>query len=296
MKNKLINNKSDKLFNFFLYSAATLMILITLYPMYFILIASISNPLEVSSGNIVLLPKGITLDGYKQLLKYDQLFIGYRNTIVFVVLGTLFSLSMNIPVAYVLSRRDFVGKKFFSWYFLIPMFFSGGLIPTYIVVKNFGLLDTILVMVMPFSVITYYIIVARTFFSTSLPKEIYESAQLDGCGNIRYFFQFVIPLSKAIIAVIALWTAVGQWNSYFNALIYLQSEELRPLQLVLRNILISSRVVGEMSTGSAAVEAKKAATLIKYCAIVVSSAPIMCMYPFVQKYFNQGVMIGSLKE
>ncbi len=296
MKNRLIITRSDKVFNFFLYFIATLMIIITLYPMYFIVIASFSNPLEVSSGNIIFLPKGFTFDGYKHLFNYSQLLVGYRNTIIYVTLGTIFSLAVNIPVAYALSRKDLVGRKFLAWYFLLPMFFNGGLIPTYITVKNFGLLDTVWVMVMPFSVITYYIIVARTFFNTSLPKELYESAQLDGCGNVRYFFQFVIPLSKAIIAVIALWTAVGQWNSYFNALIYIQSEELRPLQLVLRNILISSKVVGQMATGTAAVEAKKAATLIKYCAIVISSAPIMCMYPFVQKYFNQGVMIGSLKE
>ncbi|MEG0126423.1 MAG: ABC transporter permease subunit, partial [Clostridia bacterium] len=159
----------------------------------------------------------------------------------------------------------------------------------------FGLLDTFAVMVLPFSVITYYIIVARTFFKSSLPAELWESAQIDGCGNLRYFFTFVLPLSKAIIAVIALWAAVGTWNAYFNALIYIQSESLRPLQLVLRNILISNQVVSNMTTGVAAMEAQKAANLIKYCAIVIASAPIMCMYPFVQKYFNQGVMIGALK-
>ena len=173
--------------------------------------------------------------------------------------------------------------------------FTGGLIPTYLIVKDFGLLDNFWVMVLPFSVITYYIIVARTFFNNSIPGDLWEAAQIDGCGNLGFFFQIVIPLSKAVLAVIALWTAVGQWNSYFNALIYLRNPDLQPLQLVLRNILISNQTISSMSTGAAAVEAKQMADLIKYAIIVVSSAPIMCMYPFVQKHFNQGVMLGSLK-
>ena len=152
-----------------------------------------------------------------------------------------------------------------------------------------------LVMVLPFAVVTYYVIVARTFFSNSLPDDLWEAAQIDGCGNLRFFFQIVLPLSKAVIAVIALWTAVGQWNGYFNALIYLRTPELQPLQIVLRNILIGNQTIAAMSTGSAAVEAAQLADLIKYAIIVISSAPIMCMYPFVQKYFNQGVMIGALK-
>ena len=175
------------------------------------------------------------------------------------------------------------------------MFFTGGLIPTYMTVQSYGLLDTRLVMVLPFAVVTYYIIVARTFFSNSLPDGLWEAAQIDGCGNLRFFFQMVLPLSKAVIAVIALWTAVGQWNSYFNALIYIRSPELQPLQIILRNILIGNQTISAMSTGSAAVEAAQLADLIKYAIIVVSSAPIMCLYPFVQKYFNQGVMIGALK-
>ena len=207
----------------------------------------------------------------------------------------MFSLIANIPAAYALSRRDLVGRRFFTVFFLIPMFFTGGLIPTYMTVQSYGLLDTRLVMVLPFAVVTYYIIVARTFFSNSLPDGLWEAAQIDGCGNLRFFFQMVLPLSKAVIAVIALWTAVGQWNSYFNALIYIRSPELQPLQIILRNILIGNQTISAMSTGSAAVEAAQLADLIKYAIIVVSSAPIMCLYPFVQKYFNQGVMIGALK-
>lgn len=288
-------SKSDKIFDFFLYLIATIIVIIMVYPMYFIVIASISNPTDVSLGNIVLLPKGINFKGYRKLMEYSQLWVGYKNTLIYASLGTIASLIFNIPAAYALSRKDLCGRKLFTIFYLIPMFFTGGLIPTYMVIKDFELLDTIWVMVIPFSVITYYIIVARTFFTNSIPGDLWEAAQLDGCGNLNFFFRIVLPLSKAVIAVIALWTAVGQRNSYFNALIYLRSPELQPLQLVLRNILISNQTISAQSSGAAAVEAKQMADLIKYAVIVISSAPIMCMYPFVQKYFNQGVMLGSLK-
>lgn len=292
---KVKKSRTDQIFDFFLYLIAVILVIIMLYPMYFIVIASFSNPADVSAGNIVFLPKGITFKGYKKLLEYSQLWVGYKNTILYAFVGTIISLVVNVPTAYALSRKDLCGRKLFTVFYLIPMFFTGGLIPTYLIVKDFGLLDNFWVMVLPFSVVTYYIIVARTFFSNSIPGDLWEAAQIDGCGNLGFFFQIVLPLSKAVLAVIALWTAVGQWNSYFNALIYLRSPELQPLQLVLRNILISNQTISSMSTGAAAVEAKQMADLIKYAIIVVSSAPIMCMYPFVQKYFNQGVMLGSLK-
>ena len=292
---KVQKSRTDKIFDFFLYTISTIIVIVMLYPMYFIVIASFSNPADVSAGNIVLLPKGITFKGYQKLLEYSQLWVGYKNTILYAALGTVISLVVNVPTAYALSRKDLCGRKLFTVFYLIPMFFTGGLIPTYLIVKDFGLLDNFWVMVLPFSVITYYIIVARTFFNNSIPGDLWEAAQIDGCGNLGFFFQIVIPLSKAVLAVIALWTAVGQWNSYFNALNYLRNPDLQPLQLVLRNILISNQTISSMSTGAAAVEAKQMADLIKYAIIVVSSAPIMCMYPFVQKHFNQGVMLGSLK-
>lgn len=295
-RRKIRHGKSDIVFDIILYIITGLMILITLYPMYFVLIASISNPTDVSAGNITFYPTGITMKGYRKLFDYPQLWSGYGNTIIYVIFGTIFSLITNIPAAYALSRKDLVGRKFFTIFFLIPMFFTGGLIPTYMTIRDFGLLDTRTVMVLPFAVVTYYIIVARTFFTTSLPDGLWEAAQIDGCGNLRFFFKMVLPLSKAVIAVIALWTAVGQWNSYFNALIYLRKPELQPLQIILRNILIGNQTISAMATGSAATEAKQLADLIKYAIIVVSSVPIMCMYPFVQKYFNQGVMIGAIKS
>ena len=293
--NKVKKSKEDKIFDFILYGIAAILIVVALYPMYFIVIASISNPNLVSNGEILFLPKGINFKAYEQLASYSQLWTGYKNTIFYVIVGTIFTLVVNIPAAYALSRKKLYGRKALTIFYLIPMFFTGGLIPTYLAVQQFHLLDTFWVMVLPFSVVTYYIIVGRTFFANSIPEELWEAAQLDGCGYMGFFFRIVLPLSKAVIAVIALWAAVGQWNSYFNALIYLRNPELQPLQIILRNILISNQTISSMTTGAAAAEAKQMADLIKYAVIVVSSAPIMCLYPFVQKHFNQGVMLGSLK-
>ncbi len=288
--------KSDRVFDIIIYGIAAVLTLLALYPMYFILIASISDPNLVAKGEILFLPRGITLEGYEHLMSMTNLWVGYGNTILYTIVGTLIMLAVNIPVAYSLSRKDLVGRGAFTLFFVFPMFFGGGLIPTFIIINNwFHMLDTFMVMVLPFSVIAYYIIVARTFFNTSLPGELWDAAQIDGCGNLRYFFVIVLPLSKAIIAVIALWAAVGHWNSYFNAMIYLRSPSRYPLQLVMRNILINNEMAASAMTGSAAAEVNRKANLIKYGAIVVSSLPIMCMYPFVQKYFNQGVMIGALK-
>lgn len=294
-KRKIRRSGQDRIFDIILYTIAVLILIIALYPMYFIIIASISDPTLVSNGEILFLPKGINFKAYVQLAGYEKLWIGYRNTILYVAAGTLITLFVNIPAAYALSRKDLYGRKLFTYFYLIPMFFTGGLIPTYLLVSSLNLDNTFWVMVFPFSVIPYYIIVARTFFGNSIPEDIWEAAQMDGCGYLGFFFRMVLPLSKAIIAVIALWAAVGQWNSYFNALIYLRDPALQPLQIILRSILISNQTISSMTTGAAAVEAKQMADLIKYAVIVVSSAPIMCLYPFVQKHFNQGVMLGSLK-
>lgn len=295
VSNKVKRSREDVIFDTILYVIAAILILITLYPMYFIIIASFSDPALVSQGKIMFIPRGINFKAYKQLAGYAKLWVGYKNTILYVIGGTIMTLVVNIPASYALSRKNMYGRNVMTFFYLIPMFFTGGLIPTYMAVKDFGLLDTYWVMIVPFSVVTYYIIVGRTFFQNSIPDDLWEAAQLDGCGYLGFFFKIVLPLSKAVIAVIALWAAVGQWNSYFNALIYLRSEELQPLQIVLRNILVSNQTIAAQTTGAAAVEAKQMADLIKYAVIVVSSAPIMCMYPFVQKYFNQGVMLGSVK-
>lgn len=287
--------RNDLIFNIVLYTISAFILLIVIYPLYFIIIASFSNPTEVANGKVWFVPSQFTVDGYKEILRHSELWMGYRNTIIYTALGTFFGLAVNIPAAYALSRRDLVGRRAITLYFVFTMFFGGGLIPTYFTIRDFGLYDTVWVMVLPFSVAVYHIIIARTFFETSLPNGILDAAQIDGCGNLRFFFQIALPLSKAVLAVIALYTAVGQWNAYFNALVYIRTEELKPLQLVVRNILITNQSMAGTGDGLAAQEARRLSELMKYAVIIVTTVPIMCIYPFVQKYFSQGVMIGAIK-
>ncbi|MDR2397574.1 MAG: carbohydrate ABC transporter permease [Spirochaetaceae bacterium] len=286
---------TDRLFNVVLYALSLLILVIILYPLYFIVIASFSDPSAVSGGKVWLVPVGFTVDGYTALFGDVRIWRSYGNTILYTALGTVFGLGVCLPAAYALSRKDLVFRKPLMLFFIIPMFFSGGLIPTFLTVRQFGLYNNLWVMIIPFAVSIYHVIVARTFFANSIPEALMESARIDGCGNVRFFFQMVLPLSNAIIAVLALWTAVGHWNSYFNALIYLRNENLMPLQIVLRNILITSQSQASMGTGEAAQIALRTASLVKYAAIIISTAPIMAVYPFLQKYFNQGVMIGAVK-
>ncbi len=293
---KMKKSRQEKAVNFIIHFIAVIMILAIIYPLWFIIIASFSNPADVANGNVWIWPKKWVVDGYRELFKVSAIWRSYANTIMYTVAGTFFALLVNITAGYAMSRKDMVGRKWINYFYIIPMFISGGLIPIYLIVKDFNLIDTIWVMIVPFSVSTYNIIVARTFFNSSLPEGLWESAQIDGCGTIRYFLQFVLPLSKAIIAVIGLWTAVGIWNSWFNSLIYLQSENLQPLQLLLRRILISNQSLLGAATGEMASELRRLSEMMKYASIVVSTVPILCLYPFLQKYFNQGVMIGAIKE
>ena len=278
------------------YIISVIIIILIAYPLWFVIIASFSNPIDITNGEVWFLPKKWDLGGYRELFKQRQIWTSYLNTIIYTFVGTFIALAVNIPAGYAMSRRDLVGRKWINIFYLIPMFVGGGLIPTYFIVKWFGLLDSFWVMVLPFSVSTYNIIVAKTFFRSSLPESLWDAAQIDGCGTLRYFFQFALPLSKSVLAVIGLWTAVGLWNSWFNALIYLNKESLQPLQLLLRRILISNLSLLGAATGSMAQELRRLSDMMKYAAIVISTLPIMCLYPFLQKYFNKGVMIGAIKE
>ncbi|MHA6481001.1 carbohydrate ABC transporter permease [Paenibacillus sp. strain BS8-2] len=287
---------NDRLLETLLYIWAIIVLIIMLYPLYFIVIASFSDPSAVGNGKVWLWPQGFTLDGYKELFNHANIWIGYRNTIFYTVAGTLIGLAVNLSAAYALSRKDLAGLKPLTFFFIFTMFFNGGLVPTFLTIRDFHLYDTFLVMVLPFSVAVFDIIVARTFFRTGIPEELWEAAQIDGCGNLRFFALMVLPLSKAIIAVLALWFAVGHWNSYFNALIYLQNKDLHPLQLVLRDILVTNEMQTALGTGEAAQIALRLANLLRYSVIIVATLPIMCLYPFVQKHFNKGVMIGAVKS
>ncbi|MFD1394086.1 carbohydrate ABC transporter permease [Lacticaseibacillus jixianensis] len=285
----------DLAFQIFIYAFAILMILAIIYPLWFIIIASFSNPAEVANGQVWLWPSHLDFKGYQALFKQPIIWRSYGNTVLYTVIGTAFGLAVNIPAGYALSRKDLVGRKWINVLYVIPMFISGGLVPIYLTVKGVGLLNSFWVMIIPFAVSPYNIIVARTFFQSSIPESLWEAAQLDGAGTFKYFFSMVLPLSKAILAVLGLWTAVGIWNQWFNALIYLQNENLQPLQLILRRILISNQQVAGNTTGQLAAELQQLSDMMKYASIVISTLPIMMVYPFLQKYFNQGVMLGSVK-
>ena len=271
----LRDSKGDKIFRFFSGLFLILLAAIVLYPVYFIIIASFSDPDAVLAGKVVLWPVDINLDGYIKIMERTDVWLGYRNTIVYTLLTVVLSLVVTIPAGWALSRKNLPGKKFLMMYFTIPMFFGGGLIPFYNVMSSLGLINTIWAIVLPSILSVWNLFMTKTFFESSIPNGLIEAAKIDGAGHFRTFTAVVLPLAKAIMAVMALYYAVGQWNSYFNAMIYLRSPERYPLQLVMRNILINNEMAATAMTGSAAAELNRKANLIKYCAIVVSSLPIM---------------------
>ena len=271
-------------------------LLIVLYPMYFVLIASISDANSISLGKVILLPKNIDFVGYRRILQDNRIMNGYVNSILYTVASTVIGTMTTILAGYSFSRTDLVGRKALMMVYVFTMYFSGGLIPTYLVVKDVGLLGSPWAVILMGAISVYNIIIARSFFSSSIPVDLYEAAQLDGCSNGRFFISIVVPLSKSIIAVIALYYAVAQWNGYFNALIYLSKQNQYPLQMVLREILLSSQSVqADVTDVDAIQEMQRIAATIKYGVIVVASLPMLMLYPFIQKYFVKGVMIGSVK-
>ncbi len=285
------NRKGDLRFNAVAYCLSIIVLILVVYPLYFIILASFSEPVAVASGKMWLVPNGFTLDGYKELLNHPNIWVGYKNTILYTIVGTFIGLAVNIPAAFALSRKDLVGNKVITFFFIFTMFFNGGLIPTFMTIKEFGLYNTFTVMVLPFSVSAYNVIVARAFFSNNIPEDLWDASRIDGCRNLQYFFKVVLPLSKAIISVLGLWIGVSQWNTFFFALIYIRNDALYPLQLVLRNILIVNYVQAQLGNN----DALRTANLLRYSVIIVATVPVLCAYPFVQKHFNQGVMIGAVK-
>lgn len=295
-------SRSDHVFNFVNGAILFILTLVMLYPLYFVLIASFSEPNAVVKGQVMFLPKGFQLTAYRNVFKEANVWIGYRNTILYTVLGTLYNLALTIPAAYVLSKRNLPGRNVLMGYFFLTMYFSGGMIPTYIQIKNLNLLNTPWVLIIGAGVNCWNLIVTRQYFTNTIPEELYESADIDGASDLRAFVRIAIPLAAPIIAVMALFYAVGHWNSYYSALLYVRKSDYFPLQLVLRNILISNEmalanVMLEGDTEAIAAAAQKAymAEAMKYALIFIASAPMLCIYPFVQKYFVKGVMIGSIK-
>lgn len=294
MKNKI---SQDKIIYFVNYILLTLLLIAVLYPIIYIISCSFSSGDALMAGRVRLLPVGFTLDSYKAVFKYNSIWVGYRNSFLYTVTGTLVSIVLTLFAAYPLSRDDFRGKKIFTALFLFTMMFSGGLIPSYLLIKNLRLINTIWAVILPGSVSAYNMIVARTFFKQTIPNELLEASQMDGCSDFKFFSKVVIPLSTPIVAVLCLWIAVALWNSYFNPMIYINSEEKYPLQLVLRKILLMSQV--NLNSNNMDPETimrnKYLSEMLKYGTIIISTLPLMVIYPFVQKYFVKGVMIGSVK-
>lgn len=292
----------DRIFDILTKTIVIVIFLATLYPVLFVISASISDPALVSSGQMLLFPKGFTLEGYKYLFGYDEIWIGYANTIFYTIVGTICNLVATIPCAYALSRTELKGRNVIMKIFVFTMYFSGGLVPSFLNIKSLGLYNTRTVLMVSGLVSTYNLIVARTFFASSIPKELQEAAQLDGASDFDILTKVVVPLSKPIISVLMLYYGVAHWNSYFTPMIYLEDRTKYPLQLFLKEILTQSQVALDSLSGGDSVGAvlqllqqQDTANLLKYALIIVSSLPLMIIYPFLQKHFEKGIMIGSIK-
>ncbi len=288
--------KQDRVFKLINTALLLFTLFIVLYPCYFVLIASFSDPMEVNIGNVLLLPKGTNLEAYRMVFRDADVWTGYTNTVIYTALGTSINVVLTVCAAFPLSRRKWYGKKFFMMILVFTLFFNGGLIPTYLLINSLDMIDTLWVMILPEAIAVWNVVIVRTYIQKSIPYELEEAAYLDGCSKIRLLVSIILPLSKAVLAVIALYYAVGHWNSYMRALIYIRSKSRYPLQLVLRSILIQNQISEDMM---AEVESSVArlylAEQIKYALIIVSTLPMIIIYPFVQKYFVKGVMLGSLK-
>ena len=277
--------------------------LLVVYPLIYVVSSSFSDALEVVAGRVWLLPVKPSLEGYKAVFEYNELWLGYGNTIFYTVFGTIYNVVMTMLIAYPLSRRDCKGRGLLMFLFTFTLFFQGGLIPTYLLIRSIGLIDTRAALIIPFAIGVWNVIITRTYLQSNIPGELYEAARVDGATNTRMLWSVVLPLSGPIIAVITLFYAVNHWNQFFNALVYIRRQELRPLQIILREILVlnSPGVIDQLmaSASPEQVEALQARMylqgLIQFALIVVATAPILAVYPFVQKYFVRGVMIGALK-
>ena len=289
-------SRADTLFVAVNFVILALVAIVVAYPIIYVLSASFSDPIAITEGRVFLLPVGVTLENYKLVFGYGQLWRGYLNSLFYTVAGTALNLILTMLMAFSLSEKNLPLKKLFMGLLTFTMLFSGGLIPSYLLMKNLGLIDTVWVLIIPGGVAVYNVIVSRTFMESNVPQELREATQIDGCSDARYFFSILLPLSQAVISVISLYYAVAHWNSYFSALIYIRDKQLQPLQLILRSILLSTRVSLNEFEDPDLLEGKIGLEfLVKFALIVVSSAPIMCLYPFVQKFFAKGVMLGSVK-
>jgi len=296
MKKITHNAKGDMVFDVFNFIVLSLVMLSVLYPLYFIIIASFSDPAQIYAGKVLLIPKEITFEGYQRVFSDQYIWSGYINSIFYTILGTLINLILTLTAGFCLSRKKFFGGRFIMLLLIITMYFDGGLIPNYLLMQDLKILNTVWAMVIPNAVSVFNILIARTFFVSSVPEVMIEAARIDGCDDFRLFFRIILPTSQALIAVLTIFYAVGHWNSYFNALIFLRDQKLYPLQMVLRKILVQNEASASMLDDVYSyVEKQRITEIIKYAVIMVASVPMMILYPFLQKYFVKGVMIGAVK-
>ena len=294
--NRIKDTREDKAFYFMVMIVLGILFLLILYPLIYVISSSFSSPWAVSTGRVVLWPVDFSLEGYKAVFSNRMIGIGYYNTVIYTVFGTFINVCMTMIAAYPLACSRLPGKKLLMFLFTFTMLFGGGMIPNYILIRNLGMLNTRWSMIIPGAITVYNMIITRTFIMNSIPGELQEAAEIDGASDIQYLWHCVLPLSKAVIAVITLFYAVGHWNAYFNAFLYLTDSSLFPLQIVLRDILLSNMIDPSVTMDETIMAARLGlAELLKYSLIIVSSLPVMCIYPFIQKYFIQGVMIGSIK-
>jgi putative aldouronate transport system permease protein len=290
---------TDRLFGFGNYFLIGVLLLLILYPLVYILSASVSDPVAVNSGEMWLLPVGFTLEGFARVFSNPDILIGYRNSVFYTLTGTFINLLVTLPCAYALSRAELPGRVLILGVILFTMFFSGGIIPTYLLVRDLGMINTVWALLLPKAAAAWNILVAMAFFAMTIPRELQDAAEIDGASPIGFFWRIVLPLSKPIIAVMALFYAVGHWNQYFDALIYLSDRNLYPLQLFLREVLIEQQMSASMMMDGEAMEAMarqaRIADIVKYAVMIVASLPLLVVYPFLQRFFVKGVFIGSVK-
>lgn len=297
-RRRLRDKLSDPVFNTLAITVLLVAIAAVVYPLYFVVIASISDPNQIYEGNVWFFPRGITFEGYERIFADVRIWQGLGNTFLYTIVGTVISVTAILFAAYALSRKDLPGRKFLMLIFIITMFFDGGLITKYLVVRDLGMLDTMWAVVLPGAIGVWNLIIARSFFEQSVPEELREAAQLDGANDFTFFLKIVLPLSKSLIMLMIMIHVVANWNSFFDALIFLNDDSKYPLQLVLRNILIQSDISSTGTTGgdvASYAAAQRIAELTKYAMIVVSSVPLMIALPFMQKHFTKGALIGAVK-
>ena len=285
---------SDRTSDIILVTMCAIILLIVAYPVYYVIIASVSDPYDVYAGKTFLLPSQFTLEGYASVFSSDDLLKGFVNSVKYTVIGTLYSVVTVYIVAFPLSRKDLPGRKWISLFFIVTMYFGGGLIPTYLVVRDTGLLENMWALFLPGGIAMGNVIIVRNFFENNIPKDLMEAAQIDGADNMTIFLRVVVPLSRSIMAVIVVFSMVAYWNDWFTALVYLNGDQA-PFPLVMRGIVISTETLSNMTSDMSYAEANRFSELVKFASMIVAAAPMLILYPFVQKYFEQGFMTGAVK-